>query len=57
MRNISDENMTVKKEENDQFRDNKTKNLKFRVTEEEYEYIQKKCCNRSNNSVGFICAD
>ena len=42
MRNNSDENMTVKKEENDQFRDNKTKNLKFRVTEEEYEYIQKK---------------
>ena len=42
MKNNSVENTTDKKEKNEQLKDNKIKNLKFRVTEEEYEYIMKK---------------
>lgn len=42
MRNISDENMTVKKEEKDQFKDNRTKIITLRLKEDEYDYIQEK---------------
>lgn len=42
MRNISDGNMTVKKEEKDQFKDNRTKIITLRLKEDEYDYIQEK---------------